>query len=601
MNEERRKVLAPKNLLVFREMLEELGYDDVAVVDEMIQGGSLVGPVPVTDVLDAKLKPARISVSTLDELREQCNASVFARTISCGDEDLDLELWKKTMEEVEKGHLVGPLEPKDLPQGCFVNNRFPIRQADKVRPIDNYSSSLINDTVTVSEKPVVHSVDEIAAMAYRMGVLAEKRKFKKIFGKTADLKGAYRQLALAEESLRYSYVAVYCPVEKRAKVFHQVAVPFGSTKAVYYFWRVARALWTLIVRGITVASTNFFDDFVLLALERDCASSWESFNRLMKVLGWKLSDDKATDWAQKFEALGVAFDLERATSGFIKVDNTERRREELVKQLVDTTERGTLTQKEALQLRGRLHFAESQSFGRLGRHCLKLITSHAFSGAIGVQERLRIALLDFANLLRAEKPRVVGRISCRSFMILTDACFDPGAETKGGLGGVLLTGTGSAISFFSVPVSDKDCSLLAKKDEATVIYELEMLAVLIGFLVFKEFLMVNIGSDRETVAGIGVVSYIDNDAARYALVAGTAKKDVAGAIVRDLTVVETEHGLVPWFGRVGTESNIADEPSRFATERVKELGFADKSGLAVEVTGHFFFRLEGSLANEKEG
>ena len=60
MNEERRKILAPKNLLVFREMLEDLGYDDVAVVDEMIQGGSLVGPVPVTDVLDAKLKPARI-------------------------------------------------------------------------------------------------------------------------------------------------------------------------------------------------------------------------------------------------------------------------------------------------------------------------------------------------------------------------------------------------------------------------------------------------------------------------------------------------------------------------------------------------------------
>ena len=110
-------------------------------------------------------------------------------------------------------------------------------------------------------------------------------------------------------------------------------------------------------------------------------------------------------------------------------------------------------------------------------------------------------------------------------MTLTDAFCDPGSETKGGLGGVLLTGTGSAISFFSVPVADKACNLLAKKDEATVIYELEMLAVLIGFLVFKEFLMANIEADGETIAGIGVVSYIDNDAARYALIAGTAKKD----------------------------------------------------------------------------
>ena len=65
-------------------------------------------------------------------------------------------------------------------------------QADKVRPIDNYSSSLINDTVTVSEKPVVRSVDEIGAVATKFAALARKRNLKKLFGKTADLKGAYR-------------------------------------------------------------------------------------------------------------------------------------------------------------------------------------------------------------------------------------------------------------------------------------------------------------------------------------------------------------------------------------------------------------------------
>ena len=40
------------------------------VVDEIISGGSLVGPVPVTDVLNAKLKPARILVNVLNERKQ---------------------------------------------------------------------------------------------------------------------------------------------------------------------------------------------------------------------------------------------------------------------------------------------------------------------------------------------------------------------------------------------------------------------------------------------------------------------------------------------------------------------------------------------------
>ena len=43
-------------------------------------------------VLDAKLKPARISVEVLDELRDQRNHAVLSRAVSC-DADLDRELW----------------------------------------------------------------------------------------------------------------------------------------------------------------------------------------------------------------------------------------------------------------------------------------------------------------------------------------------------------------------------------------------------------------------------------------------------------------------------------------------------------------------------
>ena len=561
MSDVRRAILAPKRLLLFKEILVDLEYDDMEVVDEIISGGSLVGPVPVTDVLDAKRKPARISVDVLDELRDQCNHAVLSRAVSCGDTELDKELWAKTLEEVDKGHLLGPYGVDQLPAGAFVNNRFPIKQADKVRPIDNYSSSLINDTVTVSEKPVVHSVDEIGAVATNFAALARN-------------------------------------VEKKSKIFHQVAVPFGSTKAVYFFLRVARALWTIIVKGLKVASTNFFDDFVLLALEIDIKSAWTSFERLMKLLGWKLSEDKTTDWSAEFEALGVVFDLTDAMSGVVRIGNTDRRKEEIIAKLNEVCSRGTLTQQEAMQLRGRMQFAETQCFGRLGRTLLKLVTSHAYSGSMFVSKRLRGALLDFAALLRDTRPRLIGAISCRSFMLLTDAFYDPGETPAAGLGGTILTGHGTALIYFSVKVTEQDGAKLALNDEATVIYELELLAVLVGFLVFKEWSKGVEPQHEGIMAGVGIVSYMDNDAARFALISGVSKKDIAGLIVEEVACVESELGIAPWFSRVGTESNLADEPWGFVTKLVEELGFKDWSERAAQVSGQFFSKIAAWTAND---
>ncbi|CAE7568810.1 ANKRD50, partial [Symbiodinium pilosum] len=224
-------------------------------------------------------------------------------------------------------------------------------QGGKLRPIDNYSSSLINDTVTVSEKPVTHSIDEIALLITKLSKSALKKGMKELFGKTADLKSAYRQLAISDESLKYSYLSVFDPVDKKPKAFRQLAVPFGSTKAVYFFLRVARALWTILVKGALIPTTNYFDDFVLLALSGDRSSCSHVFDEVMKLLGWKLSEDKSTDWSTTFEALGVLFEIDQTGSGVLKVRNTEKRREELTSLIKGFLGSGVMTQKEALQLR----------------------------------------------------------------------------------------------------------------------------------------------------------------------------------------------------------------------------------------------------------
>ena len=578
MTPHRRKILDSKRILLFKEMLEEIKYDDVEVVQEIIEGATLTGDIQVTGVLDAKFKPARLDVSELMEISEQVRQQIRDRTVSCGDDETDALLWSKTLEEVDKGHLEGPFEFESVPEDCLISSRFPIMQGGKLRPIDNYSSSLINDTVTVSEKPVTHSIDEIALLITKLSRVARKKRVKELFGKTADLKSAYRQLAISDESLKFSYLAVYDPTEDKAKVFRQLAVPFGSTKAVYFFLRVARALWTILVKGALVPTTNYFDDFVLLALSGDRSSCSFAFNEVMKLLGWKLSEDKTTEWDTSFEALGVLFEIDQTGSGVLRVKNTERRRKELTSSIASFLDSGKMTQKEALQLRGRLQFAQAQFFGRLGRRCLNEITRHAYSGKLQLSTYAKERLEEFGKFLSAAQPRLVGQVSCRTFMVLTDAAFEKETRT-GGLGGVLLTGTGSALSYFSVPISESQADALSAHEEQTIIYELEMFGVLVGLklLVEKTTRFAEEYSQAGATAGTGITCFIDNDAARHAYIAGSAKKGIAGILVDEVNFLEYVHGILPWYARVASPANLADEPSRMKLDLVRKLGFKDES------------------------
>ena len=578
MSEHRQKILAPKRILLFKEMLEDIQYDDLGVVQELIEGATLTGDIPVTGVLDAKLKPARIDIEQLMDISEQVKQQIHCRTTSSGDEEMDSLLWEKTLEEVKKGHLEGPFEYDAIPKDCLVSSRFPLMQGGKLRPIDNYSSSLINDTVTVSEKPVTHSIDEIALLITKLSKAARKKGLKELFGKTADLKSAYRQLAISDASLKYSYLAVFDPVDNKPKAFRQLAVPFGSTKAVYFFLRVARAPWTILVKGALIPTTNYFDDFVILALSGDRSSCSYAFDEVMKLLGWKLSEDKSTEWDVSFEALGVLFEIDQTGSGVLKVRNTEKRRTELISLIKNYLISGSITQKEALQLRGRLQFAQAQFFGRLGRRCLHEITRHAYSGKTKLSAIAQERLEEFGKFLSSAQPRLVGQVSCRTFMILTDAAFEKETRT-GGLGGILLTGSGSALSYFSVAISEQQADSLTVQEEQTIIYELEMFGLLVGLklLVGKTAAFAEACSQAGATAGTGVTCYIDNDAARHAFISGTSKKGVAGILIDEVNFLEYVHGILPWYARVASPANLADEPSRMKLDLVRKLGFKDES------------------------
>ena len=69
-----------------------------------------------------------------------------------------------------------------------------------------------------------------------------------------------------------------------------------------------------------------------------------------------------------------------------------------------------------------------------------------------------------------------------------------------------------------------------------------------------------------------VVAYIDNEASRLALIKAYSSTALGNVIVRMFVNLEDDSQWKLWFGRVGSHSNPADDPSRLQCEELLKLG-----------------------------
>ena len=78
-------------------------------------------------------------------------------------------VWNVTMDEVSKGRLQRPFTETEVKDKCgplFVASpRFELSQADKIRPIDDMSISLVNAAFAADFKLNLDGVDGIAVLA----------------------------------------------------------------------------------------------------------------------------------------------------------------------------------------------------------------------------------------------------------------------------------------------------------------------------------------------------------------------------------------------------------------------------------------------------
>eukprot|EP00438_Fugacium_kawagutii_P031390 Skav210360 [mRNA] locus=scaffold2370:122616:124334:- [translate_table: standard] len=535
-------------------MLVHYGYPDLGIYDEVVNGFELTGVVPHTPCHDITSKPAKLTVSELHSTSEASKQSVLRSIGSSGDSELDFEIYSKTLAERDSGWLAGPLAPSQLPSGSIINRRFGIVQGQgdsrKVRLIDDFSASGVNDTVQVSSAVKLHTLDVVGALGVEL-----LRKFPDTpwKGKTVDLSSAYRQLGVSSNALRVSYIGVFNPTTRKVEVFSMQALPFGASRSVYGFLRVAHSLWWLGCKALNLVWSFFFDDYITLCKHGEEALVDGMVSQFFRLLGWAVSSNKDSPFSEVFKALGVEISFQHWSEGRILFQNTKKRVDDLVEVIEAILERKALPHKQALSVRGKLQFAKAQICGPAAKLGLTAITKHAYEFVdSSLDTHVAEHLLLFIESLKNGSPRVVSSRWESASYVFTDASFQPtDVDWPCGLGGVLYDSDGQQISCFSYCLSFEQLGMLGYPKRKVVIFEAELLAVVVAMILF--------GGELQHKPS---VFYIDNNSTRDVAISGNSRSSPADSIVAQLLRTEDKLGILSWFSRVPSESNIADEPSR---------------------------------------
>ena len=508
-----KNVLTGKRLALMKTLLADAGHGDFNLVHDIINGFDLTGPLPEAHVFRKKFRPATIPCQDLRNMADVCRKALMSNVCSSGDPDLDNGLMEATCKELNKGFLTGPINQDALPMGATLTRRFPVRQKNKIRPIDDYRASMVNSSVTQTEGVSVHTIDHIAAMiSLWMRVSASRGRNIGLKAKCWDLSDAYKQLPLSDHAFENdSYLVVFDPETGGPVIFQQKVLPFGSIASVTSFLRLSLAIWTLGTELLHLAWSSYFDDFLSLSEDGLEKHTDMVISFLFSTLGWKLSTEKLVDFDTICKVLGVSLDLTETKLGTAVLQNTAERTEELVSELQQVLEEKILSRKDAERLRGRLQFASCQVFGRVLRNHMKQLSEHVASGRRALTPIVLEALTSIREILVKNTPRrVTGQLSDHVH-IYVDASFEP--DGFSGIGGLVLSSDGKCLCFFSEPIGTSLLKQIMSSDQETAIQELEALAVLAAVTTFRSSLTNRktvVFTDSESVRGAFLKSWSQN-------------------------------------------------------------------------------------------
>lgn len=542
-----------KRVSLTKEILTDIGYSDISCLDLIESGSTLAGDIEQCNIFRQQYKPCLMTLEQLARDAPRRNEYILKMTVSAGSAELDRQVLEETREELNRGWAEGPFELHQLEEGATKSRRFPLVQGSKTRMIDDFSISGVNDSSASFNKVDLHVVDTFSSVVKRFFSCCQAVDTNSLLeGKTYDLKSAYRQVPIRADHLKYGYFSVFNAELRKPQIYRLRTLPFGAVHSVYSFLRLARMLYAIAVQGLKLLTTNFYDDFILASPPSLKESAQSGMELVFMLTGWEFArtGKKSTEFGLVCKALGVEFNFALAGERVLQVGNTATRRDEIIAMISAALDKSCLDKATCLTLRGKLGFADSFLHGRLGALVLKRLSEHAYGRTSKLDTDLILSLEAMRLRLQSPEPR---RVTCSArdkWFIYTDASYEPESKT-GGLGGVMVDSRGSLVSWFGFALDEKVCKALGGETKDTLIYELELFAAVLSFLLWCK------GGDNNIYVWFG-----DNDSVRYALIKASGTGAVATALLQIHLVDEAKRNSLVWFARVPTEANFSDYPSR---------------------------------------
>ena len=543
------KILRGKRLLLFKEILIDLQYKDVSIVDDIISGFKLTGWAPQTGVFDPDVRRPQLTVEQLTKMAPGINARVIRSVDEAPTDQTTEHVWTETWAEVDKGWL----RPADSSKDCSVAKRFGLQQKNKIRMIDDFSVSRINHTYGMRERLRVQSVDELCAYLATLLDNHAPCELPRIKGRTFDLRSAYKQFGVDQWHSEFLQICVKNP-EGGHGLFGVNALPFGATGSVTSFLRVSNALAYIGHHGLDLIWSAFFDDYTAICTESEEDNVTFYIESLFRMLGidFATEGDKAPPFQSKFKTLGLEFDLENLNTGSFFLQHTESRRSELVTTIDALMERSGASPKELERLHGRLVWFNAFVFGRLMNHAVRTLSMacHSNEKFLTFTVDLRCALEQLRHLLIDSTPLRISKALGTAWIIFTDGAYEPDSPHPSTVGGILVSPCGVITEYFGEQLMQTLTEDLLHESKHPI-YELEVLPPLLALQAWGHY-----------ITGAPVVFYLDNDAARSAYVQGVGSTRMAKLFTRQFVDLESRLQVLSWFGRVPSHSNPSDEPSR---------------------------------------
>ena len=591
----RRKLVEGKAFLLFGEMCEAAGITDPDLRDLQVLGTSLLGRSGCSSLFESEDNDPAMTVDQVMKSSRWSRRMLLGRSSQSQNGEVEAQVWQGALEEVQRGWLQGPFTEGQVVERLgplFVASpRFGLQQSDKVRSIDDMSISLVNSGFAAGYRLSLDGVDGISTLSRTFleavqddrkvavslsdgtmlsGTLHETLSLdeaRDLCGRTLDLEAAYKQMLVRESSLWSSVLLISEPGVGKQYFISQV-LPFGASASVYAFNRVARAIYAIGVSVFSLLWTNYYDDYPQLDLMKSGSNAQDTAEALLDLLGWRYSqkESKRQPMGKSFAALGVVFDFELSKAKKVLVKNKGSRAEQVCQDIDRFFLEDSFTSAMASTLRGRLQFAESQTFSRAValhmRSCHARATGADASGDINPS--IRNELLWAKEFITESPPRVLrAGMSDDRVVIFTDASLDDeGAEAGVGMVMFQLKKGKVLKKFFFSERVPSDVLRKLQVHTPKVIAALELLAAIQALIVCEE-----------CVTESRTFLYVDNEAARANLIAMYSPVLVQANLLREMFCFCSRCSTFVWTARVPSLSNPADAPSRFQIQQLVSRGF----------------------------